>query len=79
MSFSVGRLGRVIEVQDSVVIGWDEIDSCPTLADAFIAGENAAYINRMGTAAHWDRISPGLWMLTIGGDNTGIMISATEY
>jgi hypothetical protein len=78
MSFSVGRLGRVISVQDSVVIGWNEIDSCPTLAGAFIAGEIVANLNRMTTRAHWDPIAPGLWMLTVGGDNTGIMITEGE-
>lgn len=78
MSFSVGRFGRVTSVQDEVIIAWDEIAYRQTLAEAFIAGETAANINRMTTMAHWDRVAPGLWMLTIGGDNTGIMITTAE-
>jgi hypothetical protein len=75
MSFSVGRLGRVIDVQDEVIIEWQEITSHPTLAEAFIAGENAFPAAWAQDHLSWDKISPGLWMLTAGGDNTGILIT----
>lgn len=78
MSFSIGCLGRVTSVQDEVIIEWDEIANRRSLAEAFIAGENAANINRLTTSARWVKLAPGLFMLTVSGDNTGIMISATE-
>jgi len=75
MSFSVGRLGRVIDVQDEVIIQWYEITSRSTLAEAFIAGENALPSGLILNRISWGKISPGLWMLTAGGDNTGILIT----
>ena len=75
MSFSIGRLGRVASVQDEVIIEWDEIANRPSLAQAFIAGENIA-----GDPEHpahhmrWYEIAPGLWMLSADGIGTGVLI-----
>jgi hypothetical protein len=74
MSFSIGMFGEAVHVQDEMVIGWEEITSRPTLAEAFVAGENALPAAWAHDDLVWTRISPGLWMLASDGDITGILI-----